>query len=94
MSSRNTLLSPEERKHAPLIYKTLTEVKNTKGTIPQIKKWVQGQINSNPFMQLEYFEIVNAETLMPVSSPNDGPALRACIAVKMGAVRLIDNIPF
>ena len=94
MSSRNTLLTPDERKNAPFIYKTLLEAKETQGTISQIKKWVTDQINSNHFMKLEYFEIVNAETLMPLHSVNDAKEIRACIAVKMGSVRLIDNIPF
>lgn len=94
MSSRNALLTADERKNAAHIYKTLVDVKDTKGTIIQIKKWVANQINSNPFMQLEYFEIVNAETLMPYNSINEAKQLRACIAVKVGAVRLIDNIPF
>ncbi len=94
MSSRNTLLTSDERKNAAHIYHTLIEAKNTKGTIPQIKKWAANQINSNPFLQIEYFEIVNAETLMPVHSVNDAKELRACIAVKVGSVRLIDNIPF
>lgn len=95
MSSRNTLLSPEERKNAPLIYKTMTAARDKgRGTIIDIKKWVEEQINSSPYMQLEYFEIVNEETLMPVQSLKDRTSLRACIAVKTGAVRLIDNIPF
>lgn len=94
MSSRNTLLTPDERKNAPHIYKTLVATKETKGTIVQLKKWVENQINSNPFMKLEYFEIVNAETLAPVHSTDDAKQLRACVAVKIGSVRLIDNIPF
>lgn len=102
MSSRNTLLSFDERKNAPHIYKTLVQAKDTKGTIPQIKKWVGEKINENPFLQLEYFEIVNPETLQPITDlsriyqdyRSPITALRACIAVKVGAVRLIDNIVF
>ena len=94
MSSRNTLLGAEQRANAPHIYKTLIRAKETQGTVSQIKKWVKDQINSNPFMEMEYFEIVNAETLLPIHSVNDAKELRACIAVKMGSVRLIDNIPF
>jgi len=94
MSSRNALLTADERKNAPHIYKTLAATKETRGTIPQIKKWVTIQINSNHFMQLEYFEIVNAETLMPLHAVNEAEQVRACITVKMGNVRLIDNIAF
>lgn len=94
MSSRNALLTPEQRKAAPAIYKTLTGAKFTEGTVGQIKKWVASEINKNPHLELEYFEIVNAETLAPVHSIKDAPVLRACIAVKAGSVRLIDNIAF
>lgn len=96
MSSRNTLLSADERKNAPLIYKTMIEAKEKfTPTLQGAKEWVAQQINSNRFMQLEYFEIVNAETLQPITDNRPTiTALRACIAVKMGSVRLIDNIPF
>src|ERR1051326_7712450 len=94
MSSRNTLLTGEQRANAPHIYKTLVAAKATLGTVSQIKKWVKDQINSNPLMELEYFEIVNAESLTPVQHLADAKILRGCIAVKMGSLRLIDNIPF
>ena len=83
MSSRNALLTSDERKNAPHIYQTLVAAKDTNGTISQIKKWVTGQINLKHFMQLEYFEIVNAETLMPLTLyPIPYTSSRACIAVK------------
>ena len=125
MSSRNTLLTTEERKNASHIYKILIEAKvklvrwNTDSvplvgeewkdgmletahssmlpafqpSIADLKKWVKDRINENPYLKLEYFEIVNSETLEPITdyrSPAVG--LRACIAVKAGAIRLIDNI--
>lgn len=94
MSSRNIFLTPKQRKSAPFIYKTLVNAKFIKGTIAHIKNRVKEQINSIPGFELEYFEIVNAETLQPVCSVKEAESLRACIAVKVGSVRLIDNIPF
>lgn len=94
MSSRNAFLTPNQRKSASLIYKTMMNAKSMQGTVDQIKTWVREQINSTSELELEYFEIVNAETLQPVDSVKDAKLLRACIAVKAGSVRLIDNIPF
>jgi len=95
MSSRNTRLSPDERKNAPLIFKTMTEAKSLreKENIQKVKTWVEEKINENPFLQVEYFEIVNPETLQSVRSWDESKNLQACIAVKAGSVRLIDNIP-
>jgi len=95
MSSRNALLTSDERKNAAHIYKTLLGSREReRGTVKEIKKWVEEEINENPFLELEYFEIVNAETLVPVLSFEETKNLRACIAVKVGMVRLIDNISF
>ncbi len=95
MSSRNVFLNPDERKNVPLIYKTMMEAKllNTNKTISELKKWVEEKVNENPFLKLEYFEIVNSETLQLITDtllPISG--CRACIAVKVGTIRLIDNI--
>ena len=96
MSSRNTLLTTEERKKSAVIYKALMEAKEKKDSIKieALKKFVEEKINSNPFLKLEYFEVVNSETLMPAQSQEETKNLRACIAVKVGNVRLIDNISF
>ena len=106
MSSRNTLLTKEERKNASLIFKTLQEVKEKTSpptpllktgegrmNIASIKQWAKEKINKNPFLKLEYLEIVNSETLELITDIRLPTLnLRACIAVKAGAVRLIDNI--
>jgi len=96
MSSRNTLLGSNERKSAPLIFKTLSEAneKRKNLSVAELGKWVEEQINASPFLKLEYFEAVDSETLVPVSSWNESKNIRACIAVKAGTVRLIDNIAF
>ena len=93
MSSRNMRLNAEERKNAALIPKLLFRIKTNKqkATITELKKWAEEVINSNPFLKLEYFEIANSETLQQVKSLKE-KNLRAFIAVKVGAVRLIDNI--
>ena len=94
MSSRNMLLTPEEKNNASLIYKTLMEGKEKIQfeELKKVKQWTEYTINSNPFLQLEYFEVVNATTLRPIEVIEKGKKLRACIAVKVGSIRLIDNI--
>lgn len=95
MSSRNALLNSDERKNTSHIYKTLQGARDKeRGTIQELKKWVSYKINENPFLQLEYFEIVNSETLIPIQDWKESKNLQACIAVKVGTVRLIDNIAF
>ncbi len=94
MSSRNKRLTTEQRAIAPVIYNTLNEIKEKKkdSSVSEIKEWVKQEINKNPEMQLEYIDIVNSRTLMPVDRINDKEDLRACIAAFLGKVRLIDNL--
>ena len=94
MSSRNVLLNVDERRNAAHIYKTLKEVKEKAKdmTVLAAINWVEDRISENPFLQLEYFEIVNSDTLQAIKSWDESKNIRACIAVKVGAVRLIDNI--
>jgi pantoate--beta-alanine ligase len=96
MSSRNQLLNPDERKAAPLIAQTLFKAKDLKGqlSVDGLKQWVIEQINANPRLKVEYFEIVDERTLQPVSRWDDSPSLVGCIAVRAGKIRLIDNIRF
>jgi pantoate--beta-alanine ligase len=94
MSSRNTRLTSRQRKVAPVIHKTMLDVKTKVRTMPfdEIKKWVKQNINKQPEMKLEYIEIVDEQTLLPISSCDENKRCSACIAVYLGEVRLIDNI--
>ncbi|MBN1988107.1 MAG: pantoate--beta-alanine ligase [Bacteroidales bacterium] len=96
MSSRNMLLEPGRRQSAPLIAKTLAEARNkaTQLSVKQLIDWVVSSINSDANLEVEYFEVVNAETLAPIEGWNDAPEKAGCIAVWAGSVRLIDNIMF
>ncbi len=94
MSSRNARLTDDQRKSAPLIYQTLLKCKELfpeKG-INFVKKFVKNEFEKNKILELEYFEIADAETLIPISSKNKNTKYRAFIAVFAGTVRLIDNI--
>lgn len=96
LSSRNVLLSPEQRKMATNIPRTLNEAREliTSLSIEEIKVFVINKLNRSPFLNVEYFEIVDENTLMPVKDPSQKGRKIGCIAVKVGEVRLIDNIYF
>ena len=95
MSSRNRLLSPEERKAAVLIPNTLFKIKEMwgKSTIPELKSFVKSEFDREPILKLDYFEVVHFETLMSLIEPvlPETPII-ACIATFAGKIRLIDNI--
>jgi pantoate--beta-alanine ligase len=94
MSSRNELLSVNERRNAADIFKTLSEARKLMGekTVQELEKWVRDNINKNPFLNVEYFEIVDNENLQPIKNWCDEGEKTGCIAVQCGKVRLIDNI--
>jgi pantoate--beta-alanine ligase len=94
MSSRNERLTPLERERAAIICQTLIQAKEqqTSKTIAELKEYAISNIKTEPLIQLEYFEISNAETLEPVTDYSQAKSIVACIALKLGAVRLIDNI--
>lgn len=96
MSSRNELLSAEQRENAALISQTLFAAKQlgTKKNVQELAKWVVDTINQNPFLDVEYFEIVDDEQLQAVNNWNEENTKVGCIAVFCGKIRLIDNIVF
>ena len=96
LSSRNLLLTPDHRKSAPLIAKTLSDARNKMSQmgVKELKKWVVEQINTSPLLEVEYFEIVNEKTLETITAWQPGTVAIGCITVKAGKIRLIDNIKF
>ena len=94
MSSRNELLSAEERENAPAIFRILTEAKKLTGqkSVQELTRWIAENINKNRFLSVEYVEIVNNENLQPVLSWSEKNIKVVCVAVFCGKVRLIDNM--
>ena len=94
MSSRNERLSKETSLNAGFIYKTLQTAKEQFGTKSalDIKEWVENQFLENDDFELEYFEIMDVETLTPIKSRTTNAKYRAFVAVYANEVRLIDNI--
>lgn len=97
-SSRNTLLAPDERSIAPAIYKALKKsvADAKKLTVAETHDSVVNEINAIDGLEVEYFEIVNGDTLLPVASWDDAPHVVGCITVYCGKtpIRLIDHIKY
>lgn len=94
MSSRNELLTKEEKENAQNIIIILkNSAKNSLNkSIEQIKKEVIESINKNEYLKVEYFEIVDDTKLTSLSNFDETKNAIGCIAVFCGKVRLIDNI--
>jgi len=96
MSSRNELLSAEERKNAAVISESLFQgykLKKQK-SVNELQNWIADNINKNPCLNVEYVEIVDDRRLQCVKSWDEKGGKVCCVAVFCGKVRLIDNIVF
>ncbi|MFG4000535.1 pantoate--beta-alanine ligase [Flavobacterium aquidurense] len=94
MSSRNERLTPEERKEAAIIYKTLTEAKEIfqNGSPEDTIQFVEDAFKDNERFDLEYFVIADESTLLPIDHKSKDKNYRAFIAVFVNNIRLIDTI--
>lgn len=94
MSSRNALLSPAQRRAAPRIAKALFAAVDRvcDMELDDLKSFVVNEINADPELCVEYFDVVNLQTLQPVKSLDEDCRKQACIAVFAGKIRLIDNV--
>ena len=94
MSSRNRNLTPEQRKIAPAIYKSLqkaVELLKNKNSSESVKLLIVNQLDNIEGINVEYFEISDFETLQPINELSEGKTA-LCIAAFMGTTRLIDNV--
>ena len=98
MSSRNALLTSEERAIAANIYRILKEsvTKKDSLSVGELQQEVINSINAIDQLEVEYFEIVDGNTLETIHSWNDSPYIVGCITVYCGAtpIRLIDHIKY
>lgn len=94
-SSRNTYLSPEERKSALILSKSLKLAKeaftNGQRDVEAILNLVKDTIQSEKTSQIDYVEMYKLPGLKPVENKIEGRVLLA-LAVKFGTTRLIDNV--
>ena len=94
-SSRNVYLSPEERKAALVLSRSLKHAKEAfaAGERDPRKRvdQVTAEIKAEPMSNIDYVEIYGMPGLTEVASPIAGRVLLA-VAVKFGTTRLIDNV--
>jgi pantoate--beta-alanine ligase len=97
MSSRNVRLSKEGRKLAPVLYKVLQEVEYYVNSqpFPIPKKAIELAMNlfqQHGIENIDYFEIVDAETLQELHSFEDSNFAVVCAVIVIDGVRLLDNV--
>ena len=95
-SSRNELLSAEERKKAALISQVLSKSVNFAKdmSVEEVKNWVIDQFKVDEVFKMDYYDIVDGNTLQSVSSWEESDYIVGCIAIYCGKIRLIDNIHY
>ncbi len=93
LSSRNERLSRAEKETAVNISRILKESLDYAKThsVNETQQWVVAEINSVKGLEVEYYEIVDQTTLLPVS---DFSHAIGCVTVYCGPVRLIDNMKY
>ncbi len=96
LSSRNQRLTEEERVIASNIYRVLRESQKLVGekSPKELIQWVTNELNQIELLEVEYFEIVDAETLLSVKNWSEAEHIQGCITVYCNEVRLIDNISY
>ncbi len=97
MSSRNMLLSEEERQAATLIYDVMQvskSMKEKKSSVLATRQAVISILSKKSIYQLDYFEICDAKTLKAIHSWEESKHVVGLIACYVGKIRLIDNLVY
>lgn len=94
MSSRNERLSESARENAAIIHQILNTAKDffQSHSAEETITLVENEFKKHPEFQLEYFEIADEATLLPVSKKETDKKYRGFIAIFIENIRLIDNI--
>lgn len=95
-SSRNALLSEEERRQAVALSKAVgrAEALVSEGELaPEgLVESMRSVLEEAPFVRTQYAEVVDAETLQPVERIRPGDRVLAAVAAYVGETRLIDSV--
>jgi len=94
MSSRNAYLDPVQRKQALVLHRSLLRVlalvQNSECAAAKLSAAGREEFSREPSVRLDYFEIVNPDTLDPVPEVTGGALV--AVAAYVGGTRLIDNL--
>ena len=96
LSSRNALLTPDERVLATNIHAVLKEstLFYDQTSVKELHDCAIAAINRHEGLEVEYFDIVDGRTLQSIDNWRDHDYVVGCITVYCGKVRLIDNIRY
>lgn len=98
MSSRNTLLAPEEKAIAPKIFQTMKASVAMMGekSVKEVHDFVVNEINRVDGLEVQYYSIVDGRTLADVADWTESEDIVGCITVYCGKqpIRLIDHIRY
>ena len=96
LSSRNALLTPEQRQLAVHISQVLKEscLFALETPVHELHDAVVAAVNAREGLEVEYFEIVDGKTLHPIEKWKETNDIVGCITVYCGKIRLIDNIRY
>ncbi|MFN3345815.1 MAG: pantoate--beta-alanine ligase [Chloroherpetonaceae bacterium] len=98
MSSRNVYLTPEQRKEATVLYRALMQAKSQldagERNVDVLKTLVTRTIQASPIALIDYVDIVDDDTFSPSTSLQRGKSYFLILAVRIGEVRLLDNLHF
>ena len=96
LSSRNSLLTDDERRTAANIYRVMKESRGLGLSVQQTHDFVVNGINAILGLEVQYFSIVDGDTLADVASWDAAPSIVGCITVFCGEkpIRLIDHIRY
>ena len=95
-SSRNRFLSPDERRAAAVLGRALEAgtraVEARQRNAGEVRRLMAGVVGAEPLALLDYAEVVDPDTLVPVDLVGPGCEVRLVIAGWVGGTRLIDNV--
>jgi pantoate--beta-alanine ligase len=95
MSSRNVYLTPAQRAAAPLLYRSLCEVRAAfeggERDADRLRRDVIATISAEPLAEIDYVSLADDRTLEEVTGAVERPALLSLV-VKFGNTRLLDNV--
>ncbi len=98
MSSRNVYLTSEQRKEATVLYRALMQAKSQldagERNVDVLKMLVTRTIQASPTALIDYVDIVDDDAFSPATSLQSGKSYFLILAVRLGEVRLLDNLHF
>jgi pantoate--beta-alanine ligase len=94
MSSRNTYLSPEERRSAIVLYRALSAARARFGDgerdAAELRRAMRETLTAEPLARVDYVSVADADTMQELDVASSGALL--ALAAYIGSTRLIDNV--